>query len=222
MADAIVTAALPWEGQGYVFGGPGWPPGDWDCSSFVSEILGRQLHLQLPGGLRWGTPNAPPNDHGPDVHAYAQWGGAVTVASPAPGDLIIWDGQGGGAHIGIYLGPDQMISALNPSLGVRKSGIAGNGPSGRSPDMYRRVAGVPGSVQTGPGAPAIDVVAAWRSALPGLPGLRGILVPATVVAGLVVGSVLLAGVLYVGGVLLFGVLAAMAGRGAVSAVRRAA
>ena len=70
-------------------------PGNWDCSSFVSYVLGHDLGLALPGNGRFGEPGYPPNSHGPVVVDYANWQGARTVpAPPQPGDLCCFVGLG--------------------------------------------------------------------------------------------------------------------------------
>ena len=137
--DQIASDALRWRGQGYVFGGDASRPGLWDCSSFVSWVLGHDLKLPLPGG-KWGAPGFPPNSHGPVVTSYADWKGAITVQSPARGDLVCFVGTGAEGHIGIVLGPDQMMSALDSSQGTLITPITGYGPPG-APIVYRRVLG---------------------------------------------------------------------------------
>lgn len=212
---SITAAALQWQGKGYVFGGPGWPPGDWDCSSFASTVLNEaDPGIVLPGGGRWGDAGYPPHEHGPDVAAYASWAGAQTVQAPQPGDLVIWGPNG---HIGFYLGPNQMISALNPGLGVRKSGILGNGPGGSSPTEYRRVLGVDGGTGREQVPGGVDVTAAWQALFPKL-SLRDLALPAVVIAATIAGSVLLVGLLYLGGTALAGWAAASAGSAAAGAV----
>jgi hypothetical protein len=126
----------------------GWPPpvGNWDCSSFVTYVLGHDLGMALPGG-KYGDPGFPPNAHGPVVLDYAQWSGAVSVRSASRGDLCIWQGAGPNGHIGIALGPNQMVSALDPEQGVAVTPIQGVGPAG-APLIYRQVtaAGHPGKI----------------------------------------------------------------------------
>lgn len=176
--DQIAADALRYRGHPYTFGG-------WDCSSFVSHVLGQDLHLTLPGGLR-GYRGPPP--HGPVVLDYARWGGAVS--SPARGDLAVWPGAGANGHMGIVLGPDQMISALNPAQGTAVTAIHGAGPPGITV-IYRRVSGVtpgkptgvPATVPGGPPAGAGGVQAAGMA----------VLVVAAMVAA-IVGAALLAGV----------------------------
>jgi NlpC/P60 family len=137
---AIAADALRYTGQGYVYGGNAARPGNWDCSSFVSYVLGRDLRLALPGG-KWGQPGFPPGSHGPVVLDYARWPGSVPVSTPQAGDLCIWAGAGPNGHIGIAISPVSMVSALNPSAGTRRTPILGTGPAG-APLTFRRVAGV--------------------------------------------------------------------------------
>lgn len=138
----IAADAQRYKGAGYTYGGNGSAPGDWDCSSFVSYVLGHDLGMVLPGGGKYGSPGYPPSSHGPVVTDYANWGGASPVNVPAAGDLCCWVGAGTAGHIGIAISGTQMISALNPSDGTTVTGIVGTGPSG-SPLVYRRV--VPGA-----------------------------------------------------------------------------
>lgn len=135
--DQIAADGLRYRGESYVYGGPADHPGDWDCSSFVSYVLGHDLKLSLPGG-KWGAPGFPPGAHGPVVESYASWRGAITVQSPARGDLVCFVGEGASGHIGIVLGPDQMVSALDSASGTLVTPITGYGPPG-APIVYRRV-----------------------------------------------------------------------------------
>jgi len=143
----IAQDAERYIGLGYVYGGDASQPGVWDCSSFVSYVLGHDLGLALPGG-RWGEPGFPPTSHGPDVEAYASWTGAVTVPTPEVGDLACFVGVGASGHIGIVVGNNLMVSALNTSQGTCKTPIIGYGPYG-APLEYRRILGIP----PGPGIP---------------------------------------------------------------------
>lgn len=148
-AAAIASDGMRYAGRGYVYGGNASAPGDWDCSSFVSYVLGHDLGLALPGG-RWGQPGFPPGSHGPVVTDYAGWSGAAPVqeTQAGAGDLVCWVGAGAGGHIGIVLGPGKMVSALNPQLGTLVSPITGYGPLGVNP-VYRRVlAASPGGTVT--------------------------------------------------------------------------
>lgn len=82
-------------------------PNRFDCVGFVWFTYNQQGLKDLIGGYR-------------GVGAYYSWfqerGLVTTDASKArPGDLIVW---GRNKHLGIYLGPDQAISALVNPYGV--------------------------------------------------------------------------------------------------------
>lgn len=191
--DQIAADALKWQGQGYVYGGSASRPGLWDCSSFVSWVLGHDLGLALPGG-KWGGAGFPPDSHGPVVESYASWKGAITVQSPARGDLVCFVGQGTSGHIGIVLGPDQMVSALDSSQGTLVTPITGYGPPG-APIVYRRVvAAAAGSALAAAGGQA--------GAAPS-PGLAGAALALLTVAGMAA-AVLAAAALLGTGVVLAG------------------
>jgi NlpC/P60 family len=197
MAVSVTAAARVYAGSGYVYDGPGWPPGNWDCSSFMSEVTGRQLGLGLPGGGRWGSPGYPPSSHGPDVNDYAaHW--TVPAAAGTPGAAVIWAGAGPNGHIGICLGPNQMISALNPNYGTAITPVDGYGPAGASP-VYRVITGAAGGPgQASPGAPGTDVVSLWSQVFPSVPwkdaALAGVAVVAVLAAALAATGVLWASV----------------------------
>ena len=164
---AIASAARQYAGQGYVYGGTGARPGDWDCSSFASYVLGHDLGIGLPGGT-WAQVTAGGTVHGPVVLSYATWGGAITVpaASMAAGDLVVWPGLGTGGHMGIVQGYNQMVSALDSAQGTLISPVQGYGPAGVTP-VFRRVTaaatspvpGVPGVAGTGWGGTALAMLA---------------------------------------------------------------
>jgi cell wall-associated NlpC family hydrolase len=130
--SAIADDALKYVGQGYVFGGPADKPGDWDCSSFVSYVLGHDLHQSLPGGGHWGDPGYPPHAHGPTSGQYALFGTGISVGQVRAGDLIA-----NGEHVGIAISPTQMVSAQDPQLGVGVGSFPAGFPGG-SPS-YRRI-----------------------------------------------------------------------------------
>lgn len=142
---AIATAASQYVGRWlYVFGGIPNPPNvlEGDCSSFVTMILAYRMRLVTPGG-KWGAPDMPPHAHGPVVMDYVNWHGAEPVTSPQAGDLCCWAGLGADGHIGIAVSPTEMVSALDPADGCKRTPIVGTGPPG-VPLVYRRVTGVAG------------------------------------------------------------------------------
>lgn len=150
---AIADAALRYKGEGYVYGGTGSRPGDWDCSSFVTYVLGHDLGMAVPGGS-WASVTGRGTVHGPVVTSYATWSGAVTVPAgqAAEGDLVLFVGLGTGGHMGIVLGPDKMVSALDSSQGTLVSPIQGYGPAG-APIVYRRIReAASGPIPQAPGA----------------------------------------------------------------------
>jgi len=177
--DTIAATALRYKGHPYVYG-------VWDCSGFVNHVLGQDLRMVLPGGVR-GYRGPPP--HGPVVLDYASWGAAVTVQAGQRGDLAVWPGDGPNGHIGIVLGPNQMISALDPQYGTAVTPIAGFGPTGVQV-VYRRItaAGKAAGPVSGAGAGGAGQVAADLAR----PALALLLV--TVMAGAIVGAAALLGI----------------------------
>lgn len=146
--DQIAKAALQYQGTGYVWAGNASSAGDWDCSSFVSKVLGQDLGLVLPGGGRWGDPGYPPGSHGPGSTQYMLYGVGMDLAQVQPGDLVVST-----EHIGIAIGNGEMISAEDPADGTKIGTFPAGFPAG--PPVYRRVAG-PGTGAGGapfPGAP---------------------------------------------------------------------
>lgn len=125
------AAALRNVGAGYNYGGPADRPGNWDCSSFVSKVLGQDMGLSLPGGGRWGDPGYPPHAHGPGSTAYMLYGTGISRGEVQAGDLIVSI-----EHIGIAINANQMVSAQQPSTGTAVSSFPAGFPSG--PPVYRR------------------------------------------------------------------------------------
>jgi cell wall-associated NlpC family hydrolase len=184
--DQIASAALKYKGAGYTYGGTAAHPGDWDCSSFVSYVLGHDLGLSLPGG-KWGQAGFPPGAHGPVVESYAAWRGAVTVQAPgARGDLVCFVGEGPNGHIGIVLAADQMVSALDSASGTLVSPITGYGPPG-APVVYRRVvaaaAGTAIGAAAGGGTLQPGALAAAMEVLLVVGAMAAVILAAAVLAG---------------------------------------
>lgn len=124
--SAIADAALKYVGAGYVWGGNASAPGNWDCSSFVSYVLGNDLHMTLPGGGTFGTAGYPPGSHGPTTLQYLLFGTPVNFGSEAPGDLLVST-----VHMGVCIGGGKMVSAQDPALGTGISGYQTGFPGGQ-------------------------------------------------------------------------------------------
>jgi cell wall-associated NlpC family hydrolase len=131
--NAIAADAQKYVGEGYVWGGNAAQPGQWDCSSFVSYVLGHDLGLTLPGG-RWGDPGFPPNSHGPTTGSYLLYGGPINRGSVQAGDLVVWS-----SHIGIAISNSQIISARDPQEGTGVSGIDATTTSLGESVSFRRI-----------------------------------------------------------------------------------
>lgn len=187
--SAIAADGRRYAGAGYVYGGTGARPGDWDCSSFASYVLGHDLGMGLPGGS-WAQVTSNGTVHGPVVMSYVTWSGAdpVPAGQEQPGDLACFAGLGTGGHMGIVLGPNLMVSALDSSQGTLISPIQGYGPAG-APLVYRRVKG---TGPTPPGGGGGVGTTAAQSANLLVPVLFGAAVGVGMV-GLVVGGAALVG-----------------------------
>jgi cell wall-associated NlpC family hydrolase len=129
--ERIAAQALKYIGSGYVFGGNADRVGNWDCSSFVSFVLGHDLGYPLPGG-KWGDPGMPPHAHGPATTNYMLWGKPVNASQAAKGDLVV-----SSEHMGIVVGPGQYMSAKTPVLGTNLGSYTSSFPGGTP--VFRRV-----------------------------------------------------------------------------------
>ena len=93
----VVNFATQFIGNPYRFGGSSLTAGT-DCSGFVMSVF-RQFGVVLPhsskGQMNYGMPVS---------------GG---LAAAQPGDVLIYSG-----HVGIYLGNNQMLSALGTKYGI--------------------------------------------------------------------------------------------------------
>jgi cell wall-associated NlpC family hydrolase len=131
-AGAIASDALQYQDTGYAWGGPADKPGNWDCSSFASYVLGHDLGYALPGGGHYGDPGYPPHTHGPTTLNYLLYGSPVARSQVNVGDLIV-----SSEHMGIVINASQYISARTPALGVGIDNLSDPFPGG-SP-VFRRV-----------------------------------------------------------------------------------
>jgi hypothetical protein len=105
--QAVVDLAYQYVGYPYVFGAEG--PNKFDCSGLIYWVFKEAGELPRIGGSRMGA------------KSYLRWFVArgrwsKNEADARPGDLVVWKD---GHHIGIYVGPNRAISALNENLGVR-------------------------------------------------------------------------------------------------------
>jgi cell wall-associated NlpC family hydrolase len=110
--ERIAAQALKYIGAGYQFGGPADRVGNWDCSSFVSFVLGHDLGYPLPGG-KWGDPGMPPHAHGPATGQYMLYGKPVAASQVQKGDLVV-----SSEHMGIVVTTGSYMSAKTPVLGT--------------------------------------------------------------------------------------------------------
>jgi len=120
--SAIATDAIQYKGAGYVWGGaPAKGIGNWDCSSFANWVCGHDVGLPIPG-YNAGAYNG--SSHGPVTGMWLAWSGLTTIGHDGSvaqaGDICVWE-----THMGIALGPNEMISAENPTDGTQISSING-------------------------------------------------------------------------------------------------
>lgn len=99
----VLAAAYDGIGGSYVWGGESYKA--WDCSGFVSYVYAQAgIHL--------------------DSYTYSMVGQLKQTSNPQPGDIVFTNGY---AHVGIYVGNGQMISALNPGQGTQLTSVDGGG-----------------------------------------------------------------------------------------------
>jgi cell wall-associated NlpC family hydrolase len=95
--------ALRYLGVPYVWGGAS--PGGFDCSGLVMYVYS-QLGISLPH------------------YTVAQWNATMPISSPAPGDLVFFNGLG---HVGIYIGGGRFVDAPHTGSVVRIDSMSGFG-----------------------------------------------------------------------------------------------
>jgi cell wall-associated NlpC family hydrolase len=108
---AAASIALRYLGVPYVWGGAS--PSGFDCSGLVMYVYA-QLGISLPH------------------YTVAQWNAGVPVSSPAPGDLVFFNGLG---HVGIYIGGGRFVNAPHTGSVVRIDSMSSFG----SYDGARRI-----------------------------------------------------------------------------------
>jgi cell wall-associated NlpC family hydrolase len=92
---SAASIALHYLGVPYVWGGAS--PSGFDCSGLVMYVYA-QLGISLPH------------------YTVAQWNASQPVSSPAPGDLVFFNGLG---HVGIYIGGGRFVDAPHTGSVVR-------------------------------------------------------------------------------------------------------
>lgn len=103
LTDRVAEVALSLEGSPYRFGGDG--PGGFDCSGLVQYAYG-QAGLRVPRTARSQYEAARP----------------LYVHQLAPGDLVFFRTRGAFvSHVGIYVGDDRFVHALNADAPVKVS-----------------------------------------------------------------------------------------------------
>jgi hypothetical protein len=149
-SNSLADDAQKYVGQGYVWGGNASQPGQWDCSSFVSYVLGHDQGLPLPGG-HWGDPGFPPNAHGPTTGSYLLYGTPIDRTAVQAGDLCVWS-----SHMGIAISNSQLVSARDPQEGTGISSIDGTTASLGEVLFCRRINA---TSATTAGNPTVDRIA---------------------------------------------------------------
>lgn len=105
------------DGKKYVWGATG--PSAYDCSGLV-QAAARKLGVDLPR------------------NSSAQYGATSAVSHPEPGDLVFF-GNHGASHVGVYLSKDSYYSAQSPSAGI---GVGKISAVHEGPVSYRRIKGL--------------------------------------------------------------------------------
>ena len=100
---AAASIALRYLGVPYVYGGSS--PSGFDCSGLVMYVYA-QLGISLPH------------------YTVAQWNATQPISSPAPGDLVFFNGLG---HVGIYIGGGRFVDAPHTGSVVRIDSISNFG-----------------------------------------------------------------------------------------------
>jgi cell wall-associated NlpC family hydrolase len=118
-SSGVANDALQYQGHAYSYGGaPGKNGTDpWDCSSFVNWVVGHDSHKAIPG---YSAGQYDGSVHGPPTGSWLAWMTHINQNQAQAGDLVV-----SALHMGIVIGPNQMVSALNSKLGTKITPIAG-------------------------------------------------------------------------------------------------
>jgi cell wall-associated NlpC family hydrolase len=117
-SSGISNYALQFQGHAYSYGGAPGKDGQspWDCSSFVNWVYSKTGHA-IPG---YGIGQYDGSVHGPPTGAWLGWMKHISQNEAQAGDLVV-----SATHMGIVIGPNQMVSALNSRLGTKITPING-------------------------------------------------------------------------------------------------
>lgn len=120
-SSGIANDALQYQGHAYTYGGAPGKSGQnpWDCSSFVNWVVGHDSGRAIPG---YGPGQYDGSVHGPPTGSWMAWPGMthISASEAQAGDIAV-----GVTHMGIVIGPNQMISALNSRITTKITPIAG-------------------------------------------------------------------------------------------------
>ncbi|MDO5426226.1 MAG: C40 family peptidase, partial [Eubacteriales bacterium] len=100
LRDSIVSYALQFVGNPYVYGGTSLTNGA-DCSGFVLSVMAN-FGVSLPR----------------TAADQAACGTSVSSSSIQPGDLVFYSDGTEVSHVGLYIGGGQIVHASNPSSGI--------------------------------------------------------------------------------------------------------
>lgn len=117
-SSGIANYALQFQGHAYFFGGAPGISGQnpWDCSSFANWVYSKTGHA-IPG---YGPGKYDGSVHGPPTGLWLGWMQHISQNEAQPGDVVV-----SATHMGIVIGPNQMVSALNSKLGTKITPING-------------------------------------------------------------------------------------------------
>jgi peptidoglycan DL-endopeptidase CwlO len=124
--------ATKYVGHAYLYSGAPGLDGKqpWDCSSFANWVYGHDEGLAIPGYAAGTYTGA---EHGPATTSWFFFGSEVNgIGNAQPGDAVVWV-----THMGIYLGGNNLISALNPQLGTRITTVDNAAPFGEPMSIRR-------------------------------------------------------------------------------------
>ncbi len=118
-SSGAANDALQYQGHAYSYGGAPGKNGTnpWDCSSFMNWVIGHDLKRAIPG---YGPGQYDGSVHGPPTGSWIAWMAHIPQSQAQPGDLVV-----SATHMGMVIGPNQMVSALNSRLGTKITPING-------------------------------------------------------------------------------------------------